>query len=93
MTRCQDKRAAVDRPPALPGRRPALSARALLLVMALEAAPAGVSRFARFGRKKSAYIATLVYEPGDFEFGAFVETGDGVDGYWRYRGNPCVASA
>jgi hypothetical protein len=67
--------------------------RALLLALALGATPAGISRFARFCRKKSAYVATLVYEPDDFDVGAFVDTGDGIDVCWRYRGNPRIVGA
>jgi hypothetical protein len=50
--------------------------------------PAGVSRFARFCRRQSAYAATPAYRPDDFEPGAFIEDDNGVDAWWRYRGSP-----
>lgn len=81
-------REAACRPPARPANRPMSTSRALLLALALDATPVGVSRFARFCRRKSAYVAALVYEPDDFEPGAFFETDSGIDVCWRYRGNP-----
>jgi hypothetical protein len=81
-------REVVDKPPIRPENRPMPDSRALLLTLALEATPTGVSRFARFCRQKSAYVATLVYKPDDFEPGAFIETDSGIDVCWRYRGNP-----
>lgn len=38
-------------------------ARPLLLALALEAAPLGVVRLARYAWRKSAYVATLVVDP------------------------------
>jgi len=49
-----------------------LDARPLFLVLALEAAPLGVVRLARPAWHRSAYVATLVVEPGgaDVQFTA-----------------------
>jgi hypothetical protein len=69
---------------------PVPDARPLLLVVALEAAPLGVVRLARPAWRRSAYVATLVVGPDDYE-PALVETGSGVDVLWRYCGNPKLA--
>ncbi len=66
-------------------------ARPLLLALALEAAPLGVVRLARPAWRRSAYVATLVVEPDDYEPACLVETGDGVDVLWQYCGNPRLA--
>jgi len=68
-------------------------ARPLVLALALEAAPLGVVRLARPGWRRSAYVATLVAEPDDYEPAGFIETGSGIDVLWRYRGNPRLAGA
>ena len=63
-------------------------ARPLFLALALEAAPLGVVRLARPAWRKSAYVATLVVEPDDYEPAGLIETESGVDVLWRYCGNP-----
>ena len=40
-------------------------ARPLLLALALEAAPLGAVRLARYAWRRSAYVATLVIEPDE----------------------------
>jgi len=62
-------------------------ARPLFLALALEAAPLGVVRLARPAWRKSAYVATLVVKPDDYQ-PAFVETNEGIDVLWSYCGNP-----
>ena len=86
-------REVVDKPFIGPENRLMPDSRALLLALALEATPPGVSRFARFCRQKSSYVATLVYKPDDFEPGTFLETETGIDVCWRYRGNPRFAAS
>jgi len=61
--------------------------RPLFLALALEAAPLGVVRLARPALRKSAYVATLVVKPDDYQPG-FVETKEGIDVIWSYCGNP-----
>jgi hypothetical protein len=68
-------------------------ARPLFLALALEAAPLGVVRLARPAWRKSAYVATLVPEPGDYEPAGFIETRSGIDVLWRHCGNPRLAGA
>ena len=62
-------------------------ARPLFLALVLEAAPLGVVRLARPAWRKSAYVATLVVKPDDYQ-PAFVETSEGIDVLWSYCGNP-----
>ena len=62
--------------------------RALLLALAIEATPAGVSRLARFGRQKSAFVATLVLEPDDYGVIGFLSTESGFDVLWRRLTGP-----
>ena len=66
-------------------------ARPLFLALALEASPLGVVRLARPAWRRSAYVATLVVDPGDYQPG-FIETETGVDVLWSYSGNPRLAS-
>jgi hypothetical protein len=73
------------------GRRRAADSRVLLLALALEATPAGVSRLARFGRQKSAFVATLVAEPGDYGVMGFLPTESGLDVLWRRLAGPRLA--
>jgi hypothetical protein len=61
--------------------------RPLFLALALEAAPLGVVRLARPAWRRSAYVATLVVEPDDYQ-PAFVETNKGIEVFWSYCGNP-----
>ena len=68
-------------------------ARPLFLALALEAAPLGVVRLARPAWRRSAYVATLVIDPDDYEMAGLIETGSGVDVRWRYRGNPRLAGS
>ena len=68
-------------------------ARPLFLALALDAAPLGVVRLARAGWRRSAYVATLVVEPGDYQPVGFIETESGVDVLWRYCGNPRLAGS
>jgi hypothetical protein len=63
-------------------------ARPLVLALALEAAPLGVVRLARPSRGKSAYVATLVVDPDDYEPAGLIETESGIDVLWQYCGNP-----
>jgi hypothetical protein len=65
--------------------------RPLVLALALEAAPLGVVRQARPAWRKSAYVATLVVEPDDYEPVGLVETESGIDVLWQYCGNPRLA--
>lgn len=67
--------------------------RPLVLALALEAAPLGVVRLARLAWRRSAYVATLVVDPDDYEPAGLIETGSGVDVLWRYRGNPRLAGS
>jgi hypothetical protein len=53
----------------------------------------GVVRLARYAWRRSAYVATLVVDPDDYEPAGIVETGSGVDVLWRYRGNPRLAGS
>jgi len=66
--------------------------RALLLALALEATPAGRSRLARFGRQKSAFVATLVFAPEEYGVMGFVSTDTGIDVLWRRSGGPRLAT-
>jgi len=59
-----------------------LSTRVLILALALEATPAGASRLARFARHKTAYVATLLVAPGDYEVKGFLPAEDGLDVLW-----------
>ncbi|HTW92471.1 MAG TPA: hypothetical protein VMH22_12280 [bacterium] len=68
-------------------------ARPLFLAIALEAAPLGVVRLARPARQRSAYVATLVVEPNDYQPAGFIETETGVDVLWLYGGNPRLAGS
>ncbi|GEM_PF-2089366 len=68
-------------------------ARPLFLVLALEAAPMGAVRLMRSSGQKSAYVATLVVEPDDYQPVGLIETGSGVDVFWSYRGNPRLAGS
>ena len=67
-------------------------ARPLFLALALEAAPLGVVRLARPAWRRSAYVATLIVDPDDYE-PALIETRSGIDVLWRYRGNPRLAGS
>jgi hypothetical protein len=66
-------------------------ARPYLLALALEAAPLGAVRLARPAWRRSAYVATLVVEPDDYQPAGFVETESGIDVLWQYCGNPKLA--
>ena len=68
-------------------------ARPLFLALALEAAPLGVVRLARPAWRRSAYVATLVIDPDDYEMAGLVETDSGVEVLWWYRGNPRLAGS
>jgi len=70
-----------------------LDARPLFLALALEAAPMGAVRLSRSMGQKSAYVATLVVEPDDYQPAGLVETASGVDVLWWYRGNPRLAGS
>jgi hypothetical protein len=59
-----------------------LSTRVLILALALEAAPAGASRLARFAKHKTAYAATLLVAPGNYEVKGFLPTKNGLDVLW-----------
>jgi hypothetical protein len=61
---------------------------ALLLVLALEATPAGVSRLARFARRKTAFVATLLADPAAYEVKGFMLTDDGMDVLWQATAAP-----
>jgi hypothetical protein len=61
---------------------------ALLLALALEAAPDDARRFVRFRRRKTAFVATLLVRPEEFEMLGLVECDDGVDVLWRQTGQP-----
>jgi hypothetical protein len=62
--------------------------RALLLTLALEAASGDHRHFARFGRCKAAFVATLLVRPEEFEMLGLVECVDGIDVLWRQTGQP-----
>jgi hypothetical protein len=62
-------------------------ARPYMLALALEAAPLGAVRLARPAWRKSAYVATLVVKPDDYQ-PAFVETDEGIDVLRSYCGHP-----
>lgn len=64
-----------------------VDARPLFLAFALEAAPLGVVRLAGPAWRKSAYVATLVVRPDDYQ-PAFVETNEGIDVLWSCCGHP-----
>jgi hypothetical protein len=66
-------------------------ARPLFLALVLEAAPMGVVRLARTPWRRSAYVATLVVEPDDYQPAGLVDTESGIDVLWRYCGNPKLA--
>jgi len=66
-------------------------ARPLFLALALEAAPLGVVRLARPAWRRSAYVATLVVEPDDYQPAGLIETESGIDVLWQYCGNPKLA--
>lgn len=68
-------------------------ARPFVFALALEAAPLGVVRLARPAWRRSAYVATLVVDPDDYEPAGVIETDSGVDVLWRYCGNPKLAGS
>jgi hypothetical protein len=65
-----------------------LDSRPLLLSLAIEAAPLRVPPLARFAHRRSAYVATLVVKPEDYQPAALYETGTGVDVLWQFCGVP-----
>ena len=65
-----------------------VNARALLLALALESSPANGRRFARFRRRKTAFVATLLVRPEEYEMLGLVDAEDGVDVLWRSTGRP-----
>jgi len=82
-----DKRGGCGDNQAVPDARP------LFLALALEAAPMGAVRLMRSLWQKSAYVATLVVEPDDYQPVGLIKTGSGVDVLWSYRGNPRLAGS
>jgi hypothetical protein len=62
--------------------------RSLLLTLALETAPGDHRHYARFGRRKTAFVATLLVRPEEFEMLGLVECVDGIDVLWRQTGQP-----
>jgi len=72
---------------------PVSDARPLFLALALDAAPLGVVRLARPAWRRSAYVATLVVEPDDYEPAGLIETESGIDVLWQYCGNPRLAGS
>lgn len=58
----------------------------LLLAFAIETAPADGRRFARFRRRKTAFVATLLVRPDEYEMLGLVDGVDGVDVLWRATG-------
>lgn len=67
-----------------------VDARALALVLALESSSVGALRSVRFGRRKTAYVATLVVKPEEYELVGFLDTDSGVDLLWRHTGQTVV---
>jgi hypothetical protein len=66
--------------------------RALLLALALEATPAGASRLARFARRKTAFVATLLVDPAAYVVKGFLPTEDGIDVLWQTTAAPRLVS-
>jgi len=66
-------------------------ARPYMLALTLEAAPLGAVRLAKPAWRKSAYVATLVVEPDDYQPAGLIETESGIDVLWQYCGNPRLA--
>jgi hypothetical protein len=62
--------------------------RALLLALALEAAPTGRPRLTRFARHKTAFVATLLVEPAAYVVKALVPTDDGLEVLWQQTSPP-----
>jgi hypothetical protein len=61
---------------------------ALLLAWLLKTAPHDARRFVQFRRRKTAFVATLLVRPEEFEVLGLVECDDGVDVLWRQTGQP-----
>ncbi len=63
-----------------------VDARVLLLALALESSAGNNPKHARFGRRKTAYVATLVVRPEEYRLFGFVDTETGIDLLWQHTG-------
>lgn len=67
--------------------------RALLVALAVEAAAPRQSRFARFCRRKTAYVAALAVQPDEYRMYGLVDAPDGLDVLWRRIGASRLANS
>ena len=67
------------------------AARALLLALAMESSPGSDRRYMRFRKRKTAYFATLVVRPEEYELLGLVDAGDGPDVLWEWTGTPRIS--
>lgn len=57
--------------------------RGLILALTLVSGTMGTTRLVRFARRKSAYFATLLVRPEEYQLFGLVDGPDGIDLLWR----------